>query len=271
MAQIFHPSMNKIAHLSIFGGGGFLVVLVLSGIGLSRSPYNTKVGVPKEQPVPFSHEHHAVELGIDCRYCHTSVEKSSFAGIPPTHTCMSCHSQIWTNSPLLEPVRASYAKQEPLKWNRLHSVPDFVYFNHSIHINRGINCNICHGPIQKEMIAYKGKPFWMAWCLNCHRNPENYVGKREDVFGLYRKYQTYQLGEEDLKKLQEKVKENPNAPAAKTQLEIAERNQLTPEQATLAEGEEYTRSSEEYKAGEKRLQDYKVKKEQLTDCYTCHH
>src|SRR5437588_5549930 len=146
MAQVFHRSMNVLAPASIVGGVGFLVVLVLSLIGLSRSPYNTKVGVAKEQPVPFSHEHHAVELGIDCRYCHTSVEKSSFAGLPATQTCMSCHSQIWTNSPLLDPVRASYVKQEPLKWNRLHSVPDFVFFNHSIHINRGINCNNCHGP-----------------------------------------------------------------------------------------------------------------------------
>jgi hypothetical protein len=265
MAQIFHRSMNVIAPVSIIGGGGFVAILVLSIIGISRSPFNTKVGVPKEQPVPFSHEHHAVELGIDCRYCHTSVEKSSFAGLPPTQTCMSCHSQIWTNSPLLEPVRASYVKQEALKWNRLHSVPDFVYFNHSIHINRGINCNICHGPIQKEMIAYRGKPFWMVWCVNCHRSPEYYVGKREDVFGLYRKYQTYQLDKEDLEKLKQKKDEK-----SKVLAEVAEQDLLTPEQATLAEGEDYTRNAEEVKAGEERLQKYKVKKDQLTDCYTCH-
>jgi hypothetical protein len=269
MAQIFHRSMNVVAPASIVGGGGFAVVLVLAGIGLSRSPYNTKVGVAKEQPVPFSHEHHAVELGIDCRYCHTAVEKSASAGIPPTHTCMSCHSQIWTNSPLLEPVRASYVQQEPLKWNRLHSVPDFVYFNHSIHINRGINCNNCHGPIQKEMIAYKGKPFWMAWCLNCHRNPENAVGKREDVFGLYWKYQTYQLSDEEIERLRDELKRSPT-PALKAELKAAEQDRLTPEQATLAEGEEYSRNSDELKAGAARMEQYKVKKEQLTDCYTCH-
>ena len=255
--------MNVVAPASIVGGGGFAVVLVLAGIGLSRSPYNTKVGVAKEQPVPFSHEHHAVELGIDCRYCHTSVEKSANAGIPPTQTCMSCHSQIWTNSPLLEPVRASYVNQEPLKWNRLHSVPDFVYFNHSIHINRGINCNTCHGPIQKEMIAYKGKPFWMAWCLNCHRNPENAVGKREDVFGLYWKYQTYQLSDEEM----ERLKKDPHQ---KVQYEVAEKDRLTPEQAALADGEEYVRTAEETRAGAARMEQYKVKKEQLSDCYTCH-
>ena len=269
MAQVFHRSMNVIAPASIVGGGGFLAVLVLAGIGLSRSPYNTKVGVAKEQPVPFSHEHHAVELGIDCRYCHTAVEKSANAGIPPTQTCMSCHSQIWTNSPLLEPVRASYIKQEPLKWNRLHSVPDFVYFNHSIHINRGINCNTCHGPIQKEMIAYKGKPFWMVWCLNCHRNPENAVGKREDVFGLYWKYQTYQLSDEELEALRKQVEEHPT-PVLKAALLAATKDRLTNEQATLAEGEEYTRNKEELGEGTMRLEKYKVKKEQLSDCYTCH-
>ncbi len=269
MAQVFHPSMNYLARASIGGGGGFAVILVLAGIGLSRSPYNTKVGVQKEQPVPFSHEHHAVELGIDCRYCHTAVEKSPSAGIPPTHTCMSCHSQIWTNSPLLEPVRASYVNQEPLKWNRLHSVPDFVYFNHSIHINRGINCNTCHGPIQKEMIASKGKAFWMSWCLNCHRNPENAVGKREDVFSLYWKYQTYQISDEEIERMEKELRVRP-APSLRAEIAAAKKDRLTAEQATLAEGDEYTRSSDELKAGAVRMDQYKVKKEQLSDCYTCH-
>ncbi len=270
MAQVFPRSMNILAPASIVGGGGFAVVLVLAGIGISRSPYNTKVGVAKEQPVPFSHEHHNVELGIDCRYCHSSVEKSSFAGLPPTQTCMSCHSQIWTNSPLLEPVRASYVKQEPLKWNRLHSVPDFVFFNHSIHINRGINCNNCHGPIQKEMIAYKGKTFWMSWCLNCHRNPENAVGKREDVFGLYWKYQTYQYSDEEFEQLEKQVREHPT-PRIKAELEVAKQDRMSPEQQVLAEGEEYTRDSKETAEGIQRLEQYKVKKEQLSDCSVCHH
>ena len=270
MAQVFPRSMNYIAPASIIGAGGFAVVLVLSCIGLSRSPYNTKVGVAKEQPVPFSHEHHAVELGIDCRYCHTSVEKSSFAGLPPTQTCMSCHSQIWTNSPLLEPVRASYVNQEPLKWNRLHSVPDFVYFNHSIHVNRGVNCNNCHGPIQKEMIASKGKAFWMSWCLNCHRNPENAVGKREDEFGLYWKYQTYQLGDEEIKDLQKEVDREPTQ-RHKAELAVAKKDRMTHEQEVLAEGDEYVRNSEEFKEGEALASKYKVRKDQLSDCYTCHH
>ncbi len=263
MAQIFHPSMNYLLRAMLVGGGALTVLLVASGITLSRSPYNTKVGQVKEQPVPFSHEHHTVELGIDCRYCHTSVEKSAYAGLPATQTCMSCHSQIWTNSPLLEPVRASYAKGEALKWNQLHTVPDFVYFNHSIHINRGVNCNNCHGPIQKEMMAYKGKAFFMAWCLNCHRNPEKFVGKsKNDVFDLYRKYQTKQYGEEEIKKLEEE-----HSPMA----EVAKRDHMTPEQETLAEGETYDRNEKETKQGEEYVLAHKIKKAQLTDCNTCHH
>jgi hypothetical protein len=238
MAQVFHPSTNTLARLSIVGLVGLPVVLILSGMGFSRGSWNTNVGVPMDQPAPFSHEHHAVELGIDCRYCHTAVEKSAHATVPPTQTCFTCHSQIWTNSPLLEPVRASIRDGAPLKWIKLHSVPDFVYFNHSIHINRGINCNVCHGAIQKEMITFKGKPFFMAWCLNCHRNPEEYVGDRKEVFGLYEKYQT-------------------DAP-------------LTPEERSLAEGDDYTRTPEEIARGEQRLKAYRVQKKQLADCWICH-
>ena len=263
MAQIFHPSTNYLARALLVGGGALTTLLVAGGITFSRSPFNTRVGVVKEQPVPFSHEHHTVELGIDCRYCHTSVEKSAYAGLPATQTCMSCHSQIWTNSPLLEPVRASYAKGEPLRWNQVHTVPDFVYFNHSIHVNRGVNCNNCHGPIQKEMMAYKGKAFFMAWCLNCHRNPEKFVGKsRKEVFELYRKVQTMQYGEEDLKRMKEEG--NPL-------LEVAERNKLTPEQRALSEGEDYNRTDAETEVGLANVKAHKLRKEQLTDCSTCHH
>lgn len=269
MAQIFHPGTNVLARVSIFGALGLPVILILLGSGISRSPYNTSVGIPKEQPVAFSHEHHATELGIDCRYCHTSVEKSAVAGIPPTQTCMSCHSQIWTNSPLLEPVRASYAKEEPLKWNKINSVPDFVYFNHSIHVNRGVSCNICHGPIQKQMITFKGKAFFMAWCLNCHRSPESFVGKREDVFKLYYKYQTYQVVKEE-KSGKELSPAAPETLATKALNKVIEEDQLTPEQAAMMEGEEFSRAGKNLEAGEAQVKDFKVKKEQLTDCATCH-
>jgi hypothetical protein len=204
MAQIFKPSANTIAAVSLLSVAIGVPTVWLSLAALSRSPANTKVNVPLNQPVPFSHQHHAWELGIDCRYCHTSVEKSMYAGLPSTETCMSCHSQIWTNSPLLEPVRRSYETGTPIKWNLVNKVPQFVHFNHSIHVAKGINCNTCHGPVQFMHITYKGNSFQMQWCLQCHRAPERYVYKdktapadqdpRQQVFGLYWKFQRVGLG-----------------------------------------------------------------------------
>lgn len=259
MAQLFPRTANTLASVSLVGAVALPVLLITLGMGITRGPANTKVKVPLEQPVPFSHEHHISELGIDCRYCHTSVEKSASAGIPPTQTCMSCHSQIWTNSPLLEPIRESYRTGNPIKqedatlgWNRVNKVPDFVYFNHSIHINRGINCNICHGPVQKMQLTYKGNAFFMYWCLECHRNPEKAIYKdpeakegttpREQVFNLYRKAQR---GE----------------------------HTLTPRERSLLDGHDfhsYTPSAEEVTQGEELVAKYHVKTKQLTDCWTCH-
>lgn len=260
MAQIFHHSMNILSRASIVGGGLLTAVLALAGIGISRSPFNTHVGVAKEQPVAFSHQHHTVELGLDCRYCHTSVEKSATAGVPPTQTCMTCHSQIWTNSPLLNPVRASFLKKEALQWNKINTVPDFVYFNHSIHVNRGLNCNTCHGTIQRSMMAYKGKAFFMAWCLDCHRTPERYVSKR-GVAEIYSKEQKHQFTDEQIKQFREQ-----DPLIAK----VAEESRMTKEQMAIAAGQDYERNKDELAAGKARLQEYKVKTEQLTDCYTCH-
>lgn len=138
---------------------------------LQRSPYVTKQGERLEQPVPFSHQHHVAGLGLDCRYCHTSVENSSFAGIPPTKTCMNCHSEIWTNADILEPVRASYRNNTPIWWTKLHDLPDYVYFNHEIHINKGIGCASCHGPVDEMPLTYAHASLQMEWCLDCHRNP----------------------------------------------------------------------------------------------------
>jgi len=140
------------------------------------------VNMARPQPVPFSHKHHVGELGLDCRYCHTSVEQSSFAGLPPTATCMTCHSQIWVNSPMLEPVRASYRDDQSLAWTRVNALPDFVYFNHSIHVNKGIGCTTCHGPIAQMPLTWAANTLQMSWCLDCHRQPENYVRPRESVF-----------------------------------------------------------------------------------------
>jgi len=184
MAQIFHRSTNTVARVSIYGSLSVLLILSFALYGVSASPYYTDVNQPKDQPVPFSHRHHAGELGIDCRYCHTSVEESSFAGLPPTQTCMSCHSQIWTNSGMLEPVRASYRSGKSIEWIRVNALPDFVYFNHSIHIHKGVGCTTCHGPIGEMPLTWKANTLQMSWCLGCHREPEKFVRPRGEVFNL---------------------------------------------------------------------------------------
>jgi len=184
MAQIFHRSTNTVAKATIYGGVFILAFLGWMFMALNRSSYNTNQGVILEQPVPFSHDHHTAGLGIDCRYCHTSVEESAFAGIPPTQTCMNCHGQIWTGAALLEPVRASWRTGQPIEWRRVHDLPDFVYFNHSIHVARGIGCETCHGPVNEMPLMYQAASLQMEWCLACHRNPEKYVRPVEEVFNL---------------------------------------------------------------------------------------
>ena len=184
MSQIFHPSFNTIARVSVFGAAfGALGALGLA-YALMKSQHQTKVNVVVEQPVQFSHEHHVGELGIDCRYCHTSVETNKFANVPPTHTCMSCHSQIWNDSPMLKRVRDSLANDQPLEWQRVHDLPDFVYFNHGIHVQKGVGCVSCHGRVDQMQLTYKAEPMTMAWCLDCHRNPENHLRPKEEVFNM---------------------------------------------------------------------------------------
>jgi len=182
MSQIFHPSTNTLSRLSIYGAVFILALLSYAVYMIGKSPYVTEVNVAREQPVPFSHRHHAGELGIDCRYCHTSVEDSAFAGLPPTSTCMTCHSQIWANSPMLEPVRASFRTDRSLEWTRVNALPDFVYFNHSIHVRKGMGCTTCHGPIAEMPLTWRANTLQMEWCLDCHRHPERYVRPREYVF-----------------------------------------------------------------------------------------
>jgi hypothetical protein len=182
--QIFHRSMNAVARASLIGvvllaGGGLWGVLELD-----RSPYITYEGVRRPQPVPFSHQHHVGGLGIDCRYCHTSVETSNFAGIPPTKTCMNCHSQMWTGAGMLEPVRESYRTGKSLVWTRVNDLPDYVYFNHSIHINKGVGCNTCHGPVDRMPLMYNAQSLRMEWCLDCHRAPDKYLRPRDQVFNM---------------------------------------------------------------------------------------
>ncbi len=184
MAQIFHPSTNTISRVSI----GLVVGLVLGGFYLlnlyNRSSYVTQANVVRAQPVPFSHKHHVNALGIDCRYCHESVEQSATAGIPPTHTCMTCHSQIWARSPMLEPVRESYRTNKPLEWTRVHDLPDFAYFNHSIHVAQGIGCSTCHGQVDQMPLMWRHATLHMEWCLECHRSPQQFIRPREEVFNM---------------------------------------------------------------------------------------
>jgi hypothetical protein len=183
--QIFHRSSNTIARVSIVGG-----VVLLGALGwvlytlMGTSGYVTGQYVVKHQPVPFSHEHHVRGLGIDCRYCHTSVERSAFAGLPPTETCMNCHRQIWTNAELLEPIRASYRDNVPVQWTRVNNVPDFVYFNHSVHVAKGIGCQSCHGNVDRMPLMFQNASLQMQWCLDCHRNPTKNVRPREEVFNM---------------------------------------------------------------------------------------
>jgi hypothetical protein len=182
MSQIFHRSANTIAKVSIFGAVFFIAALLGLFDKVNRSPWMTQAGVMRAQPLQFSHERHVAGNGIDCRYCHTSVETSSFAGIPPTKTCMNCHSQIFSTSAFLEPVRDSFRSGRSIEWTRVHDLPDFVYFDHSIHIHKGVGCTTCHGQVDRMPLMYQEQSLQMEWCLNCHRRPEQYVRPREAVF-----------------------------------------------------------------------------------------
>ena len=180
--QIFHHSTKTLAKVSIFGA------LFAAGLGMwlllevNRTPYVTNAGVARLQPVQFSHQHHVGGLGLDCRYCHTSVEKAAVAGIPPTKTCMNCHSQIWSTSPELAPVRESFRSGKSLEWIRVHDLPEFAYFNHSAHVNNGMGCSTCHGRVDRMPLVWQEKSLQMEWCLECHRAPEKFVRPQSEVF-----------------------------------------------------------------------------------------
>jgi len=248
MPNIFTPRANSLAKLFLFLGAAVPVLAILIGSGISRSVANTGVQNALHQPVPFSHKHHAWELGIDCRYCHKSVEVSSKASLPTTETCMTCHSQIWTNSPLLDPVRKSYETGEPIKWELIHKLPEFVYFDHSVHVNKGVNCNNCHAAIQKMQLTSKGRPFFMVWCLQCHNNPEQYLYQdqtrkdltpREQVFNLYKKFQADPEG-----------------------------HNMTQQERNLMKGDEQRGSDPA--EGERLVKERGLVKAQMKDCSVCH-
>ena len=184
MAQLFSPRANTHSRVIIFGAIAFVCAAGWATSEIYWSPYTTDVDVPLNQPVPFSHQHHVGDDGIDCRYCHTTVEKSSFAGLPSTDTCMTCHSQIWKDTPMLAPVRESLASNRPLQWNRVDDLPDYVYFNHSIHVAKGIGCSTCHGRVDQMPLIRKTQTLYMKWCLDCHRAPQKYIRPRDKIYDM---------------------------------------------------------------------------------------
>lgn len=184
MNQVFHSSWNVLSRVTLFGAPVVLILIAWVAASVERSPYATRVGWMPSQPVLFSHQHHAGELGIDCRFCHQSVEDEAFAGMPATEVCMKCHSQVWPREPMLAPVRESYATGEPLAWTRVHDMPDHAYFNHSIHIAKGIGCSTCHGRVDRMPMMTKAEPMTMQWCLDCHRDPAKYVRPRDEIYNM---------------------------------------------------------------------------------------
>lgn len=182
--QVFHRSTNVLSRFTIFGGL-FVVAGLVYGLYLfNSSPYVTQQGIAKEQPIQFSHKHHVGELGIDCRYCHTTVEKLAYAGMPATKTCMNCHSQIWSNSEFLDPVRESWRTDESIEWIKVYDLPEYVYFNHSIHVNKGVGCATCHGRVDLMNVVWQEPTLQMEWCLDCHRQPEKYLRPRQFIFSM---------------------------------------------------------------------------------------
>lgn len=180
MPQLFSPRANILSKtLPLYIGAlPFLGAWAI----MHTTPWTHAVDVAPEQPAAFSHKRHVDDMGLDCRLCHSGVEKTSFAGIPATDTCFMCHSQIWPNSPLVAPVRDSYATGEPIRWNRVNKLPDFVYFDHSIHISKGVSCYTCHGRVDKMTLTSKPNAFEMKFCLNCHRNPEEFVRDPSEIY-----------------------------------------------------------------------------------------
>jgi len=184
MAQIFHRSANFIARASLLGGAILAGAALTAVLVLARSPYITNQNVTRNQPIQFSHKHHVGDDGIDCRYCHTGVENSAYAGIPPTRTCMNCHSVLFNNVGYLETIRESYRTDESIHWVKVHRLADYVYFNHSIHVNKGIGCSTCHGSINQMPLVFQASPLNMNWCLDCHRNPQANLRPKDQVFNM---------------------------------------------------------------------------------------
>src|SRR4028119_971480 len=204
MPQIFHRSTNTLAKLSIFGSIFVLLFVTWAVAEINRSSWNTGAFDEREQPVQFSHKHHTGDDGIDCRYCHSTVETTASAGMPPTQTCMNCHNQLWSDSPYLEPVRASYRDNKPIEWERVHDLPEYVYFNHSIHVNKGVGCASCHGDISNMPAVYQENTLQMEWCLSCHRNPAPNIRPQSEIYNTA--WNPMDITPEQQREVDEKIK-----------------------------------------------------------------
>lgn len=184
MGQLFKRRANSIAKAVVIGVPLFVCAGAYAWHLLTWSDYATHIDQPLDQPVPFSHKHHVGDDGVDCRYCHTGVENSAFANVPPTETCMTCHSQLFKDAPVLQPVRDSWQTGAPIKWQRVHDLPDYVYFDHSIHVAKGVGCATCHGQVNEMPLTFKTQSLYMRWCLDCHRNPEKFLRPKSEVVNM---------------------------------------------------------------------------------------
>jgi Cytochrome c7 and related cytochrome c len=184
VAQVFGRGANSLARFTLVGSVLGLGLLFIVAEVYVRSPYITGVGQPVEQPVPFSHKHHVTDDGIDCRYCHTTVETSAFAGMPSTQTCMNCHSEVWAQSPALDPVRQSFMNGQPIAWARVYNLPGYVYFDHSIHVQKGVGCSTCHGQVEEMPLTFKAQTMQMGFCLDCHQDPAKFLRPADQVFNM---------------------------------------------------------------------------------------
>ncbi|MCK9589591.1 MAG: cytochrome c3 family protein [Terrimicrobiaceae bacterium] len=183
MANFFPKWTNGIP-LKVVICLGVVVLAITGGITYYFTPKYTRVGYMPTQPVPFSHAVHVEQLGMDCRYCHSFVEVASHSNIPTTQTCMACHTQIRATSPKLEAVRESWKSGQPVDWVRVHKVPDYTYFNHAVHVNRGVSCFSCHGAVNEMRVVSQDQPQSMSWCLDCHRAPENFLRPPKEVYNM---------------------------------------------------------------------------------------
>lgn len=183
MANVF-PKWSNTVPLKLIIAILLSGAAVVAGITYYATPKYLRVGYQPIQPVAFDHSLHVTQLGMDCRYCHTYVDRSEHSNVPSSQTCMNCHNQVKADSPKLAPIRESYASGEPVPWVKIHNTPDYVYFNHSVHVNRGVSCVHCHGQIDEMEVVHHDKPLSMAFCLECHRNPENFVRPVDKVYDL---------------------------------------------------------------------------------------